>query len=669
MAATLLAGVAAPAAAANYDVIVYRATPAGITAAVEAGRHGKRVLLVEASSWLGGMTASGLGVSDEGDSQTITGLAKLFYQDICAVYYPAGSAALKTCQAFDHGAINAVPNSYEPHAATAAFRAMLGASPQAANIAVKYDTQIVSLQKSGTTIVSATLSNGAVDTATVFIDAGYEGDLLKLAGVSYTVGREPNALYGESQNGWLKPAVIGLPIDPYVVAGDPQSGLVPGLSATPDPMPAVGSGDDGVMAYTYRLCVTNVVGNTVPFAAKPLGYSETTYALLMRYLTSLAQARHCDINAAGCVVLTDVLGIAPDHAIPNGKIDMNADGPISTDVVGLSAGYPDGDAATRMKLTHLHRDWIQGLLYFLQNSANAPSGIRAALAPYGLCKDEFTDTGHWPHQLYVREARRMIGEYVVTEKDIYRPDPPVADPVALASDRADAHDTARFPVQVTGADKVPYWTVALEGGTNNRGTNPFPISYAALVPRAGEASNLLAAVTISASHSAYRILRMEPVYMMLGHAAGAGAVLAIDEGVAVQNVDTAQLETMLASEGMVVAVPAILKVQDAGANAGGTGRNIRLIGQYPGVLSQYTTTPDIVADSSCCWPSEAASTGSACTPSTTAITAFSATEIDLVLSYGAVSATPYCKFNLIRHDPAVDRGITSLAVDATLPAD
>jgi hypothetical protein len=666
MTAVLLALMSSGAAAATqYDVIIYRATPAGIAAAVEAGRHGKRVLLVEASNWIGGMTASGLSVSDAGDVQTVGGLARVFYQQICGQYYAAGSAALQTCQALDRPASNVVPFVYEPHIALAVFRAMLGGAPQAANITVKTDTSVVSLQKDGATIVSATLSNGATYGASVFIDAGYEGDLMKLAGVTYAIGREANSVYGETVNGWQPPQLAGLAIDPYVIPGDASSGLIYGLTPTPDPWPATGSGDKGVMAYSYRPCLTNVATNTVPFRA-PAGYTEKTYALLQRYLAALAAARNCNINATGCVTLFDVVALSTGDAIPNGKYDLNDYGIVSTDAVGLSVSYPDADAATRLKLAHLHKEWLQGFLYYLQNSPNSPAGLRAALAPFGLCKDEFTDTGNWPHQLYVREARRMVGSYVVTEHDIIRDRPPVDNPVALASEDTDTHMVSRFPVQQAKGSKPPFWSVAYEGRTSNIKYNNFPISYLALTPKAGEAANLLESVTISSSRSAYRSIRMEPVYMMLGHAAGAAAVLAINEGVTVQNVDTGQLESMLANEGMVVAVPAILSVQDAGATADQQSRNIRLIGQYPGTLSQYGAP---AAGSSCCWPSEAASTGSACTPSTTAISAFSTTEIDLVLSYGAVTATPYCRFSLARKDPAVNREINSSLVFTTLPSD
>jgi hypothetical protein len=658
---------AARATAKAYDVIVYGATPAGVTAAVEAGRHGLSVLLVEPGGWVGGMTASGLGVTDKGNGQTITGLARDFYRTVCREYDAPGSAALAQCLTLPYSAGNP-PFYFEPHIAAAAFDAMLGAAPQGGHITKKYRTSILSLQKNGATLTAASLSDGSIPAATVFIDATYEGDLLKLAGVSYTVGREANAHYNETYNGWQPPYTPSFPVDPFVTPGLPGSGLLYGLAEPPAPLPAIGTADHDVMAYDYRLCVTNVAANAVPFTTRPPGYVADHYTLLGRYLAGLAATRNCNLDSDQCVTLNDVIGLGPGHALPHGKFDVgNGHIPISIDLTGLSATYPDGSGATRAFIATQHRKWMQGLLYYLATAPAAPGGLRADLATYGLCKDEFADTGNWPHQLYVREARRMIGGYVVTEGDMLRTAPPVPDGIALASFPADSHDTLRFPVQRTSATGQTAWSFAVEGGSYDLIPNPFPISYRALVPNAAEATNLLETIALSASHSAYRAIRTEPQYMMLGHAAGAAAVLAVTGGVPVQAVPAARLQSLVSAEGLLVSFPAILGVTDAGARSG--GRLVELNGQFPGVGAQYGADPSALKETSCCWPDQAASLTSACAASTTALTGFSASRVDIVVRYGALSSAAYCAFRVTRQDPAVAGAITSASVYATLQAE
>jgi hypothetical protein len=653
-------------ARAQYHVIVYRATSAGVIAAVEAARHGLHVLIIEPGRWIGGMTASGLGVVDRGDTPTITGLARTFFQKVCDQYYVAGSPYLTHCKALDFQ-YEKPPFRLEPHVAAAAFQAMLTAQPYAANITVKFNTDIVSLQKSGATILSATTVDGAVYDATLFIDGSYEGDLLKLAGVSFTVGREANAQYDEALNGWQTPLVTDYAFDPYRRAGDPTSGLLYGLQPAPGTLPAVGTADAEVMAYNYRLCLTDVAANAARFTTKPAGYSEAKTALLLRYLTTLAAHRKCDVNAIACIKLGDVLPLSDDHRLPNGKFDINNGGAVSTDFIGMSARYPDADAKTRTAIAALHKSWLQGLLYFMQQSPAAPAGLRQEFAPFGLCRDEFTDTGNWPHQIYVREARRMVGAYVVTEANMNRTVPAVDDPVAVISYPHDVHDTLRFAVQVGGSFAAPQFGLAIEGGSFVGLNNPFPVPYRALVPQASQATNLLETNALSASHSAYAPIRMEPEYMMLAHAAGAAAVLAVQNGTSVQAVNIAQLEATLASEGLVVDVPAILSVADQGAADG--GREVDLVGQYPGVASQYAVSHGSLAYNACCWPDQASAATSACTPSGTAQSSVTATDINMIVTYGSASNPAYCAFRVIRHDPAVAAPVYSHAVYATLKAE
>jgi hypothetical protein len=650
-----------------YHVIVYRATSAGVIAAVEAARHGLHVLIIEPGRWIGGMTASGLGVVDRGDTPTVTGLARTFFQKVCDQYYPAGGTALASCKRLGFK-LETPPFRLEPHVAAAAFQAMLTQQPYAANITLKLNTDIVSLQKSGATIQSATASDGTVYDATVFIDGSYEGDLLKLAGVSFAVGREANAQYNETLNGWQTPYVTEFPVDPYRVAGSPQSGLLYDMQKTPTPLPAVGTADSEVMAYDYRLCLTNVAANAVRFTTPPVGYSDAQNAVLLRYLTGLAAYRHCDVNSIQCIKLGDVLPVSDDHKIPNGKFDINNGGLVSTDFIGMSAGYANAGTKTRAAIALLHRHWLQGMLYFLQQSPAAPAGLQQEFAPYGLCRDEFTDTGNWPHQLYVREARRMVGAYVVTEADLNRTVAPVGDPVAVISYQHDSHDTLRFAVPDAGGnDSAAQYRLAIEGGSFVALRNPFPVPYRALVPQAAQATNLLETNALSSSHSAYTSIRMEPQFMMLAHAAGAAAVLAVQNGTSVQGVNIPQLEATLAAEGLVVDVPAILTVVDRGADGG--SRKIDLVGQYPGVASQYVVTDGSLAYEACCWPDAASAATSACTPSLASAPSVTATDIDMTVKYGSVSNPAYCAFRVVRHDPAATVPIYSHSVYATLKAE
>jgi hypothetical protein len=665
-AVALLVTVSPARAAARYDAIVYRATSEGVIAAVEAARHGLRVLVIEPEHWIGGMTAGGIGVADHGDSATITGLARVFFQNICHQYYASSSPDLADCLALQ-ARDRLPPFHYEPHVAAAAFRAMLGAAPQAANITLKFNVDIASLQKSGNRIVSATLADGTILGAKIFIDGSYEGDLLKRADISYSVGRESNDRYHEALNGWQKPYLGKFPVDPFVTQGDPASGLLYGLQPKPEPTPRVGTADTEVMAYNYRLCLTRVPSNAVRFTTPPPFYAEARYALLVRYLNALAAHRQCDVNAQNCIHAGDVVSLGPGHVLPNDKYDINSDGPVSTDFVDGSEAYPDADQATRKEIAERHRYWEQGLLYFLQNAAAAPAGARAEFAPFGLCADEFTDTDNWPHQLYVREARRMIGTYVVTEADLDHTVPLAPDPVAIISYPHDSHVTLRFAQPVRTADGASTYALAQEGGSYLGLANPFPVPYRALVPLAGEATNLLETNALSASHSAYTAIRMEPQLMMLAQAAAAGAVLAVRNNITVQEVGVAQLEALLQAEGQVVSIPAILAVSDEGADQG--GHRVVLTGQYPGVRSQYVGTDAQLADSACCWPDQTSSASTQCTPSAANFGAFSATHITLRVKYGQPGTAPYCVFHVSRIDPAVQRAIQSAYKYATLGPD
>jgi hypothetical protein len=351
---------------------------------------------------------------------------------------------------------------------------------------------------------------------------------LAAAGVSYFVGREPNSQYHETLNGarsLLLPGRFPEGIDPYVVKGDPQSGLLPRVR--PDHGAAVGDGDRGVQAYNYRMCLTDVPGNRVPIE-KPEGYDEKRYEIVFRAI---------EIGTKDFFKL---------DLMPNRKTDSNNNGFVSTDYVGMSADYPEADYATRERIAKEHEMWQRGLVWTLQNHPRVPEAMRAFYAPWGLPKDEFADTGHWPFQLYIREARRMVSDYVVTENAALGKEA-APDAVGLGSYAMDSH-AMRYTISPKGFVKS-------EGGMFTRLKAPYGISYRALVPKRGECENLLVPVCVSASHAAYGSLRMEPVFMILGQSAATAASLAIDRGVSVQNVPYGPLRERLLADRQIVEWP------------------------------------------------------------------------------------------------------------------
>lgn len=361
----------------------------------------------------------------------------------------------------------------------------------------------------------------------VFVDATYEGDLMALAGVSYIVGREPNSQYDEAMNGIRLMAPIR-GVDPFVVPGDSSSGTLPG-GVLPRPPGESGQGDRRTQAYNFRLTLTDVKENQVPIT-KPEKYDPALYELLAR---QIAASRPVKVDRV-------LLRLTP---MPNRKTDMNNAGPFSSDFVGMSEGWAEGDYATRERIWSAHKNYVQGLLWFLGNDPRVPQPVRDEMLRWGLAKDEFTRSGHWPPQLYVREARRMVSDYVMTDRDarrLRRAD----DPVALATYPIDSHQVSRF-VDAQGR-------LCLEGGSYLALKGPMPISYRAIVPRRGEASNLLVPVCLSASHSAYGSIRMEPVYMMLGQSAATAACLAAETGVAVQDLDYPTLRNRLLADRQIL---------------------------------------------------------------------------------------------------------------------
>ncbi len=527
-AAFLLAG-PTPAAERTYDLVVYGGTPGGITAAVQAARLGKTAILIEPGRHLGGMTSGGLGATDIGNKGAIGGLAREFYRRV-RKHYEQDSAWKQERRADFKGPGHAPHEdtawTFEPHVAEKIFNDLLREAKVPVVLGRRLDLK-AGVRKDGPRIVSITMESGQTYRGKVFLDATYEGDLMAKAGVSYHVGREANRTYGETLNGVQVRRAIHhqfiKKVDPYVQPGVPSSGLVPRVHAGPPGTD--GDGDRRVQAYNFRLCATDRPANRRPWP-KPAGYDEKQYELLLRNFE------------------------AGDHRLPwnpilmpNRKTDSNNNFAFSTDDIGTNYDYPDGDYATREKILKAHVAYQQGLMWTLANHPRVPERVRKHFRTWGLAKDEFTDTDNWPHQLYVREARRMVGAYVMIEQNC-RGRRVAEDSVGLAAYTMDSHNTQRY---VTKDGHV-----LNEGDVQVGGFPPYPISYRALVPKEKECANLLVPVCLSASHISYGSIRMEPVFMVLGQSAATAAALAIDDQVSIQKVDYPKLRKRLLEQKQVL---------------------------------------------------------------------------------------------------------------------
>lgn len=499
-----------------FDVVVYGATAAGVTAAVAAANEGSRVALVEPGRHVGGMVSGGLGWTDRSENPVIGGLAAAFYTEVGEHYGVSPWDVLGP----------------EPKVAEAIFRRWL----RDAGVEVIFGMGLHAVERDGLSITSIVTSTGEAFSGRAFIDASYEGDLLAKAGVSYAVGRESRSLYGETLAGRqpIRPDQhqFRAPVSPFV-EGD--SGPV--LPLVHDrPMVAEGEGDGGVQSYCYRLCLTDVPENRIPFP-EPDDGDPDQFELLRRYLDAAPETR-----------LGDLLVLS--GRLPNGKIDVNSKGPISTDLPDGSAwDYPEADATRRTEIVAHHLHYTQGLMYFLANDPGVSPHIREEMAQWGLCDDEFPDTGGWPHQLYVRESRRMQGEYILTQHDLdagrmhY-------DTVGMGSYNIDIREVQRvwmpvprYPCMVPEVFNEGYLSAPVP---------PYGIPYRSLLPRYSECTNLLVPVCLSASHVAFASVRMEPQYMLLGHAAGAAAAIAARDDVAVHHVHTRDLRDRLQEQGQVL---------------------------------------------------------------------------------------------------------------------
>ncbi len=518
-------------AADSYDIVVYGGTSGGVTAAVQAARLGKSVVLVEPTQFLGGLTTGGLGATDIGNKKAIGGMSREFYHRIWQHYSDPKSWTLQTREDYfakrPHGnsADEETMWTFEPHVATKVYADLI----QEAKVPVVFGERLNlkgGVVKDGARIVKIVMESGRAFEGKMFIDATYEGDLMAKAGVSYHVGREPNAQYGETINGLqlagAKSHQFVKQVDPYVKPGDPSSGLVWGV--TPMPAGQDGDGDTHIQAYNFRMCNTSDDAIRVPFA-KPDGYDEKMFELLLRNFE------------AG----DERLPWAPTP-MPNHKTDTNNNFAFSTDMIGMNYDYPDADYATRARIWRAHEDYQKGLMWTLANHPRVPEKIRATYARSGLAKDEFTENGNWPRQLYVREARRMISDYVMSEKNCRRKEI-VEDSVGMGAYNMDSHHNQRY---------VTKEGFARNEGDIQTGTRPYPISYRSIRPKAGQCTNLLVPVCLAASHIAYGSIRMEPVFMVMGQSAATAAVHAIDERTTVQGIDYAKLKAQMLKDGQML---------------------------------------------------------------------------------------------------------------------
>ncbi len=519
----------------SFDLVVYGATGGGVMAAVEAGRLGKSVALIEPQKHIGGMTAGGLGATDIGSKTSIVGLAKEFYHRVWQHYQDPGAWKYETRAEYKPKHGDAISDHlqvqwfFEPKVADHVLTRMLEEAGVKVFTSERLRRAQGGVKKEGNRISSIAVESGKVFRGKMFIDATYEGDLMAGAGVSYFVGREANSEHGESLNGTRpRRSASDQRIDPFKVAGDPQSGLLPNIE--PAPPEADGSADQRVQAYTFRLCLTDAAENRAP-VTKPEHYDALVYEPHLRSVLAAPQA----LPGKHFFKLTPM---------PNRKTDSNNQGWFSTDFVGRSAEWAEASYARRAEMWQEHADYVRGYLWFLGNDPRVPEPIRQETLRWGLPKDEFTDSGHWPFQLYVREARRMRGGYLVTEHDCRRTRL-AEDGVVLASYAMDSHATSRF-VDTDGR-------LRSEGGFMGR-VRPYPVSYRALTPKETECANLLVPVCLSATHAAYGSIRMEPVFMMLGQASAFAAALAIDGKLNVQAVPVEKLRARLGTAEMIAAV-------------------------------------------------------------------------------------------------------------------
>lgn len=519
-------------AADSADVVIYGGSSAGVTAAIQTARMGKKAILIEPTQFLGGLTTGGLGATDIGNKKAIGGMSREFYANIFKYYKDAAKWKQETREAYygrkPHGNTSQEDTmwTFEPHVASLIYDEML--KPVAGKVTIVKGERLdltKGVVKEGGRITKIIMESGREFTGPMFIDATYEGDLMAKAGVKYHVGREANSVYNETLNG----VQVGHSVhhqftknvDPYVKPGDPSSGLLPGIEKSPG---VEFSGDNKVQAYNFRMCTTDDAANRRDWE-KPADYDETMFELALRNVE------------------------AGDHRIswspawmPNRKTDTNNNFAISTDFIGMNWDYPEADYATRAKIWKAHEDWQKGLMWTYAHHPRVPKHIQEAFQKLGLAKDEFTDNDNWPRQLYVREVRRMIGDYVMTEKNCKRTEV-IEDSVGMGAYNMDSHNIQRYV--------TPEGFVRNEGDVQVR-SRPYPISYRSIRPKATECTNLLVPICLSASHISYGSIRMEPVFMVMGQSSATAAVHAIEQGTTIQGIDYEKLKARLLQDGQML---------------------------------------------------------------------------------------------------------------------
>ncbi len=524
--------------AAEYDLVVYGGTSAAVIASVQAKKMGKSVVIVSPDKHLGGLSSGGLGFTDTGNKAVIGGLAREFYHRVWQQYQDP--AAWKWQKGQEYGnkgqgtpAIDGAQRTmwiFEPHVAEEVFEDLV----REHRIRVERDQWLDragGVNKTGPRIISIRTLAGRTYAGRMFIDATYEGDLMAAAGVDYQVGREERSLYGEQWNGVQTGVlhhrhhfgVLPQKLSPYVVPGDPSSGVLPRIS-TNHPG-EFGQGDKKVQAYCYRMCLTDVPENRVPFP-RPEGYDPRQYELLLR------------VFQAGWRETFEKF-----DPIPNHKTDCNNHGPMSTDNIGYSYDYPEASYQRRREILKEHETYQKGWFYFIANDPRVPHDVQAAMRRWGLAKDEFKANRNWPHQIYVREARRMKGVFVMTENELLKKRP-TPDSVGMGSYGIDSHNVQRYI--------TPEGYVQNEGDIGVGLKAPYEIAYGALLPKKEQCENLLVPVCVSSSHIAFGSIRMEPVFMILGQSAATAAALALDDNIAVQDVVYPKLRERLVKDGQML---------------------------------------------------------------------------------------------------------------------
>lgn len=522
----------------DYDIVIYGGTSAGISAALQSSRMGLSVILIEPGDRIGGLTTGGLGQTDIGNKQAIGGIAREFYQNVKKHYQiPENWKWQKREEYRDGGQTKTDANedamwTFEPSAALKIFQEMLDHEK---NITLVYNQRLnrdTGVIKTNGLITSIVMENGKVYSGKMFIDATYEGDLLVTAGISYTIGRESNTEYGETLNGVQandtsltllnEISVNGRNhnfrrgVDPYIVKGDPSSGLLPFIN--PEIPQKDGSGDKGFQAYCFRMCLTDYAENRIPFE-KPTDYNELNYELLIRNFEA-GESNIPWINSD----------------MPNRKTDTNNNGGFSTDFIGQNYEYIESGYQEREKIIENHRSYQKGLMWTLAYHPRIPEKIRNTVSLWGTCKDEFETGNGWQQQLYIREGRRMVSDYVITQKHCEGIET-ANDAVGLAAYGMDSHNVQRY--------------VTSEGFVRNEGNvqahvkAPYPISYRAIVPKQSECGNLLVPVCLSSTHIAFGSIRMEPVFMVLGQSSAIAAGLAIKNNIPVQKLEYSVLQENL----------------------------------------------------------------------------------------------------------------------------